>query len=292
MTSHQMPRDGPLPTRVSRGSIVFLAIAAAVATSTSYTVQPELGAIAGDLRGRSRSPAQTLAVKHSPTRQALALGCVTAGISTGILLGRLVGGGLTDAVGGRAMLLLVAGVCLLCALIGLVLLACDAQRASGSWLAGLLPAPQLLRTHPELLVAATAGALWFFAFSLIWVGVSLALSLPPYSLAPTTVGLYSLAGLAGMAADLTGTVRRRPLRSTGRQPASRLRPGSPETGPAEQHLHGHLLRWWQLRGSGWRSLGLVIPLARRRGCGRLGDHLRTCPLHPEARSADRRPAAS
>ncbi len=253
------------------GRILYLALAAAVATSTSYTVQPELALIAADLKASlaatsaaagmpiigymlglalltplvDRVPAHvliplqlaalagalalsalapsvgafgaglllsgicastgaqmsTLAAKHSaPERQGRALGSVTAGISAGVLLGRLLGGGLTDAVGWRAMLGLVATACLVCAVLGRVLLPRNAPHAPNSWLSGLVSAPQLLRAHPELLIAAGAGALWFFAFSLVWVGVSLALSLPPHSLAPTVVGLYSLAGLAGMAA--------------------------------------------------------------------------------------------
>jgi predicted MFS family arabinose efflux permease len=262
-TSHRAP--------LSAGSILFLALAAAVATSTSYTVQPELGLIATDLKASltstsaaaglpivgymlglallvplvDRAPANTLvpaqlaalgaamilaatatsvqvfgvglflsgvcastgaqmstlAAKHSPTEsRGRALGIVTAGISVGILAGRMLGGALTDAIGWRAMLVALASVCLLCAGGGRVLLPGGIERAAGSWLSGLLSTPYLLRTHPGLLLAASAGALWFFAFSLIWVGVSLALSLPPHELSPTAVGLYSLAGLSGMVA--------------------------------------------------------------------------------------------
>ena len=143
----------------------------------------------------------TVAAKHSPSdRRGRALGAVTAGISAGILAGRMIGGGLTDAVGWRAMLVVVAAACLLGALAARRLLPRDVASAPGSWLAGLLSTPSLLRAHPDLLFVSVAGALWFFAFSLVWVGVSLALSLPPHGLSPTTVGLYSLAGLAGMAA--------------------------------------------------------------------------------------------
>jgi predicted MFS family arabinose efflux permease len=265
------PEDTPQQPHLDAGRILFLALAAAVATSTSYTVQPELGLIATDLGASlastsaaaglpivgymlglallvplvDRAPAHalvptqlaalagaliltsvatsvevfgaglllsgicastgaqmsTLAAKHSPPdQQGRALGAVTAGISAGILVGRMIGGGLTDAVGWRAMLLFVAGACLLCAVVGRALLPRSVARAPGSWLSGLLSTPHLLRTHPDLLLAAAAGGLWFFAFSLVWVGVSLALSLPPHGLSPTAVGLYSLAGLAGMAA--------------------------------------------------------------------------------------------
>jgi predicted MFS family arabinose efflux permease len=60
--------------------------------------------------------------------------------------------------------------------------------------------PRLLLTHADLRAAALSGALWFFAFSLIWMGLSLALALPPLGLSPTTIGLYSLAGVAGIVA--------------------------------------------------------------------------------------------
>lgn len=269
--SRSQTKAAPPPSQLDAGRILFLALAAAVATSTSYTVQPELDLIAADLGASLAATSaaaglpivgymlglallvplvdrisahalvstqlaalavalilastatsvevfgaglllsgicastgaqmSTLAAKYSPpARQGRALGAVTAGISAGILLGRIVGGALTDAMGWRAMLLVIAGACLLCAIVGWVLLPRRVERAPGSWLSGLLSTPHLLRTHPDLLLASAAGALWFFAFSLIWVGVSLALSLPPYALPPTTVGLYALAGLAGMAA--------------------------------------------------------------------------------------------
>jgi predicted MFS family arabinose efflux permease len=60
--------------------------------------------------------------------------------------------------------------------------------------------PGLLVTYAGLRIPALAGSLWFFAFSLIWTGLSLALALPPMSLTPTVIGLYSLAGVAGVVA--------------------------------------------------------------------------------------------
>ena len=47
MTQFRKPEDAA--AHLDAGRILFLALAAAVATSTSYTVQPELGVIAGDL---------------------------------------------------------------------------------------------------------------------------------------------------------------------------------------------------------------------------------------------------
>ena len=251
--------------------VLFLAAAAGVATSTSYTVQPELSRIAQDLGASLAAtsaaaglpilgymiglallvplvdhvPARrllsaqlallglslglvaiatnvaafgaallasgicastgaqmsTLAGKHSPaSRRGRALGAVTAGISAGVLLGRLVGGGLADWVGWRAMLLIVACLCLACALGGRVLLPRTIPHRDGPYFATLASMPRLLLTHAELRAAALSGALWFFAFSLVWMGLSLALALPPLALSPTAIGLYSLAGVAGIVA--------------------------------------------------------------------------------------------
>ncbi|WP_144369953.1 MFS transporter [Myxococcus stipitatus] len=141
----------------------------------------------------------TLAGKHSPTEtRGRALGSVTAGISAGVLFGRAVGGGLADGIGWRAMLVIVAGACLVCAAGSRAILPGAAQRRDQPYLATLAAMPRLLRTYPELSVAAVSGALWFFAFSLIWMGLSLALALPPLNLSPTVIGLYSLAGVSGI----------------------------------------------------------------------------------------------
>ncbi len=265
--THETPR----PQYLAKAQVLFLAVAAGVATSTSYTVQPELGRIARDLGASLAStsaaaglpilgymiglallvplvdhaPARrllsvqlaglalslslaamaaniwtfgaallasgacastgaqmsTLAAKHSSAdRRGRALGTVTAGISAGVLLGRLVGGGLADLAGWRAMLLIIACACLACALGSGVLLPRTAPHRDGGYFATLASMPRLLVAHADLRWAALSGALWFFAFSLIWMGLSLALALPPLNLSPTAIGLYALAGVAGIVA--------------------------------------------------------------------------------------------
>lgn len=259
------------PQYLARTQVLFLALAAGVATSTSYTVQPELGRITRDLGASLAStsaaaglpilgymiglallvplvdhmPARrllsaqlaglgaslgfaaiaanvwtfgaallvsgacastgaqmsTLAAKHSSAdRRGRALGTVTAGISAGVLLGRLVGGGLADLAGWRAMLLIVACACLACALGSGVLLPRTAPHRDEGYFAALASMPRLLLDHADLRSAAASGALWFFAFSLVWMGLSLALALPPLGLSPTAIGLYALAGVAGIVA--------------------------------------------------------------------------------------------
>lgn len=143
------------------------------------------------------------------------MGIVAAGISAGLLLSRFTGGALTGWVGWRAMLLCFALFCLLNAAITKTILPANTPRATDSYLVTVRSIPGLLATHPALRRACAAGMLWFFAFNLIWVGISLRLAQPPYSLNPTTIGLYSLAGtlgllvtrLSGRAADRYGTAR-------------------------------------------------------------------------------------
>ncbi|MFG2989524.1 MFS transporter [Streptomyces sp. NPDC048257] len=47
--------------------------------------------------------------------------------------------------------------------------------------------------------AVATGGLWYFAFNLTWVALTLTLAEPPHSLGPTTIGPYGLAGLLGFA---------------------------------------------------------------------------------------------
>jgi len=150
----------------------------------------------------------TLAGKHAPPQhRGRALGTVTAGISAGILLGRILGGAMADQFGWRHMLLIVAAACIAVAATALGILPRAGIIATESYRSVIRTMPQLFRSDRSLRIAATSGALWFFAFSLIWVSLSLALSLPPLQLSPAVIGLYSLAGLAGiLATRIAGTL--------------------------------------------------------------------------------------
>jgi MFS family permease len=128
-------------------------------------------------------------------------------MSAGILLGRLVGGSLTDILGWRRMLLTFFAVLALLGAIAAALLPSQRPRPDRTYRAALISLPPLLSQFPQLRRAVATGGLWYFAFNLIWVALALALTLaePPHSLGPTTIGLYSLAGLLGFAAiPLTG----------------------------------------------------------------------------------------
>ncbi len=134
------------------------------------------------------------------SRRATDLGLVTAGISAGILLGRIVGGWLSDAVGWRETSAVFAAACALTALAGLALLPVDRAPQDRGYLASLVSLPSLFRASPALRLASLRGSLWFFAFCAVWAGIAVALSAPPYSYSAERIGLYALAGVAGIGA--------------------------------------------------------------------------------------------
>ncbi|WP_242613935.1 MFS transporter [Actinomadura roseirufa] len=136
----------------------------------------------------------------SPQRRSATLGIVTAGISAGILVGRIVGGWLADVIGWRGMLMVFAAACAAVA-VGLLLAVPGAGGGAGrGYLATLKSIPGLFVRYTALRWAATRGALWFFAFCALWAGLAVALSEPPYSYSAERIGLYALAGLLGIPA--------------------------------------------------------------------------------------------
>lgn len=133
-------------------------------------------------------------------RRGTVLGIVTAGISAGILLGRIAGGWLADTIGWRGMLLVFAGACLAIAGAVLLLLPRVKGGAQSGYLATLQSIPGLFVRFASLRLAAARGTAWFFAFCAIWAGLAVALSGPPYNYSAERIGMYALAGLTGIIA--------------------------------------------------------------------------------------------
>ncbi|MFF5014643.1 MFS transporter [Streptomyces sp. NPDC001165] len=171
------------------GAVALLAAYLLIGASASVAAQ------AGSIAGRHAPPGS----------RGTGVATVAAGMSAGILLSRLAGGTLADVLGWRRMLLVFAVLALLGAIAAATLLPRQRPHSHRSYRATLGSLPPLLRRHPQLRRAVATGGLWYFAFNLVWVALALALAQPPYSLGPTTIGLYSLAGLLGFAAlPLTG----------------------------------------------------------------------------------------
>lgn len=193
--------DRAAPRRVL--SIQFGVLAVALAASAAVGSPWLLGLVVGLIGAGSSVGAQlsSLAGRFAePQRRAAVLGIVTSGISAGILAGRIVGGWLTEVMGWRGMLLVLAVTCAVVAVAARFVLPAASGTATGSYLGTLRGIPGLFVRYPVLRVAAGRGALWFFAFCTIWAGIAVALSQPPFSYSPERIGLYAFAGLLGIAA--------------------------------------------------------------------------------------------
>lgn len=196
----------PLVDRFAPGRVLaaqFGVLAAALVACAAVGTVTLLGPLIGLVGACSAVGAGMSSVAGrlaAPQRRATILGVVTAGISVGILAGRIVGGWLADEIGWRAMLLVFAVACGLVAACCPVLLPAAAGNAERGYLSTLRSLPGLFLHHPALRIAAIRGALWFFAFCAVWAGLAVALSEPPYSYSAERIGLYALAGLSGIAA--------------------------------------------------------------------------------------------
>lgn len=196
----------PLVDRFPPGRVLaaqFGVLAAALALSATVGSVVLLGPVIGVVGACSAVGAglSSLAGRLAPARRrATILGIVTAGISAGILAGRTVGGWLADEIGWRGMVLVFAAACVLVAFCALSVLPVTRGGAEHGYLATLRSIPGLFVRYVSLRRAATRGALWFFAFCVVWSGLAVALSAPPYSYSAERIGLYALAGLSGIMA--------------------------------------------------------------------------------------------
>ena len=196
----------PLVDRFAPRSVLstqFGALAVALALAAGVGSAWLLGIVLGLVGAGSSVGAQLSSVAGrfaAPRRRATILGVVTAGISAGILAGRICGGWLTNLIGWRGMLLAFAVACAVVAVAARVLLPDTAGSVRSGYLATLHGLPQLYLRFPPLRLAAGRGALWFFAFCGVWAGLAVALSQPPFSYSPARIGAYAAAGLLGIVA--------------------------------------------------------------------------------------------
>ncbi|MBF6176663.1 MFS transporter [Nocardia blacklockiae] len=196
----------PLVDRFSPARVLswqFGALAVVLAGSAAVGSPWLLGLAVGLIGAGSSVGAQLSSVAGRFARareRATVLGIVTAGISAGILLGRIAGGWLASVIGWRSMLLVFAVACAAVAVAARLVLPAAAGSATGSYLATLRGMPGLYVRYPVFRSAAGRGALWFFAFCAVWSGLAVALSQPPFSYSPDRIGLYACAGLLGIAA--------------------------------------------------------------------------------------------
>lgn len=133
-----------------------------------------------------------------PGQQGQAVGTVTSGIVLGILLARLVSGGLADLAGWRSVYLITAGLLILLALVLWRSLPVGQPVSLRSGYRALIVAQFRLYPHDRLLrQRGLFGVLIFAAFSVLWSAMVMPLSAEPLELSHTAIGLFGLAGVAG-----------------------------------------------------------------------------------------------
>ncbi|WP_018534080.1 MULTISPECIES: MFS transporter [unclassified Streptomyces] len=193
--------DRAAPRRLVAGQLALLSAGLLLAASASGLGQLLVAYVVVGAGASVSAMASAIAGRGVPgERRGAAVSLVAAGMSAGILLSRLVGGALADALGWRGMLLVFAGLVLVCAGGAWWRLPGERPAPQSGYLATLAALPGLLRRHRTLRRAVVQGCLWYFAFSLVWVALTVRLAQPPYDLGAAAIGLYSLAGALGFAA--------------------------------------------------------------------------------------------
>ena len=132
-------------------SIQFAFLAAALAASAAADSPWQLGFGIGLAGAGSSAGAQLSSVAGRfapPGRRATVLGIVTAGISAGILAGRIVGGWLANVIGWRPMLVVFAAACAAIAVAARLALPAAAGTTAVRYLATLRGMPALYLRYP------------------------------------------------------------------------------------------------------------------------------------------------
>ncbi|MEV5730662.1 MFS transporter [Streptomyces pharetrae] len=178
-------------------------------------------AVTGLLAVVAQTMVAAAAALSPPARRGRAVGTVTGGIVTGILLARAAAGVLADLAGWRAVYLAAAGITAVLALLLRRVLppgAPSARVRETSYGRLVVSTVTLFARHPQLRIRGVLALLVFAAFSTLWSGVAQPLSGPPWSLSHTAIGAFGIAGAAGaVAAGVAGRWNDRGLarRTTG-----------------------------------------------------------------------------
>ncbi|WP_225824150.1 MFS transporter [Streptomyces naphthomycinicus] len=201
----------PLGDRVNRRPLVAgLSVATTVAL-IGAAVAPGTGALAVAVFVAAAATVvpqllvPLVAARAPADRRARHVAAVIAGLFTGIVAARVVGGLAGQAFGWRWVF---AGSAVLTLALGLataVALPAERRVRQGGLFSGIAELPGLLRRSPELWRACLRQAGMFGAWSALWTSLALLLTGPAYGLSTATAGLFGLFGLTASAvAPLAG----------------------------------------------------------------------------------------
>ncbi len=185
-------------------SQLLLSVAALVAAGLSPNIATLLGAmlIVGLMAVVVQVLVAWVAVLATPQKRGQAVGTLTSGIVSGILLSRFISGAIADIAGWRAVYLTAA--CLMLVIAGVVWKIMPSPRSSRSRsrkadLPFLIEVRVSAVPHRAATEKARITALFIFAaFSMLWT--TMVMPLTALSLSHTQTGMFGLAGFAGMLA--------------------------------------------------------------------------------------------
>ncbi len=184
-------------------SQLLLSVAALVAAGLSPNIATLLGAmlIVGLMAVVVQVLVAWVAILATPQKRGQAVGTLTSGIVSGILLSRFISGAIADIAGWRAVYLTAA--CLMLMIAGIVWKIMPSppqqpQPQKPTYLSLLKSVFQLYLTEPQLRKRGILALFIFAAFSMLWT--TMVMPLTALSLSHTQTGMFGLAGFAGMLA--------------------------------------------------------------------------------------------
>lgn len=134
----------------------------------------------------------------APAERGQVVGTVMSGLLLGILLARTAAGYLAQLEGWRAVFWVASGLMIVLAAILRIGLPTFRSRIGVSYPALMKSVLSMLMEEPVLRLRAFYGAIAFGSFSVLWTPLALMLSRPPYQFPSGTVGMFGLAGVAGV----------------------------------------------------------------------------------------------
>ncbi|MEU7054454.1 MFS transporter [Streptomyces sp. NPDC046197] len=201
----------PLGDRVNRRPLVAALSLVTTAALVAAAAAPGTGALAAAVFVASAATVVPqllvpLVAERAPAdRRARHVAAVIAGLFTGIVAARVLGGLAGQAFGWRWVFVGAAVLTLALGLATALALPSERRRRTGPLLAGVTALPGLVRRSPDLWRACLRQAGMFGAWSALWTSLILLLTGRSYGLSTATAGLFGLFGLAATAvAPLAG----------------------------------------------------------------------------------------
>ncbi|WP_435611477.1 MFS transporter [Streptomyces sp. bgisy159] len=201
----------PLGDRLSRRTLVAALSAAAAGALVAASLAPGTAVLAAAVFVAAAATVvpqllvPLIAERAPADRRARHVAAVIAGLFTGIVAARVLGGLAGQAFGWRWVFAGSAALTLALGLATALALPAEGRRGRGPLFSGLAALPGLLRRSPDLWRASLRQAGMFGAWSALWTSLTLLLTGPAYGLSTATAGLFGLFGLTASAvAPLAG----------------------------------------------------------------------------------------